>query len=297
MRFNRIRPTSALIFFSSAVLLSGCAAFRSAGWDSNTSPTEGSAVEAKQAIERGLTHWLKRDQRPDLEMALAEFGKAAEAEPSNFDNLILLTRGYYILADGHLEDLEEKKQTWDRGTAWGERALATNAAFKKKVKEEGRNLEDALDVLTKREVPALYWTAVNLGKWARLSGLGTMLKYKNRIKMMVERVEQLEPLFFHGAVPRYWGTYYAVAPGFAGGSMEKSFAQYERSLKLENNYFGTHVLFAENYATRKNDRELFKKHLNFVLNGKPASMPGLEPEQRLEQNKAKKMLEQIEDLF
>jgi tetratricopeptide (TPR) repeat protein len=291
------RVAAVLAFAWVGIHFSGCAAFRKSGWDASSSTSDASIAEAKKKIAQGLGHWAKRDQKAELEKALKLFEEAAEADPTNLDNLVLLTRGFYLMADTHIADTDERKKVWDQGTAWGERALATNEGFRKKVKDEGQNVEDALDTLTKREVPALYWTAVNLGKWAKLSGLGTMLKYKNRIKMMVERVEALDALYFHGAVPRYWGTYYAVAPSFAGGSMEKSLKYYKQSLELAPTYFGTHVLYAENYATRKSDRELFRKHLDIVLKGKPESLPGLEPEQRLEQIKAKKMLETMEEFF
>ncbi len=286
-----------LAMIASSTLFGGCAASRMSGWDAPEGTTEASASEARALFKKAQESWKNRHEKADLEQALKTLEEAASEDPTNVDILIHLTRGYYLMGDAHSEDNEAKKTNFDLATRWGERALATNDAFKKKVKTEGRNVEEALDTLTKREVPAMYWTAASLGKWARLSGLGTMLKYKNRIKMLIERVEALEPEYFWGAVPRYWGTYYAVAPGFAGGDMNKSIQQYEKSFKLANNYFGTHVLFAENYATKKGDRELFKKHLDFVLNGKPESLPELVPEQIIEQRKAKKMLAQIEDLF
>lgn len=282
---------------ASSTLWSGCAASRVAGWDSPAGTSESSAAEARALMAKAMGPWKQRHEKASLEESLKLLEDAASEDPSNLEILNHLTRGYYLMGDAHAETNEDKKTAFDLATRWGERAMATNDSFRKKVKDEGRNVEEALDTLTKREVPAMYWTAASLGKWARLSGLSTMLKYKNRIKLLVERVEALDPEYFHGAVPRYWGTYYAVAPGFAGGDINKSLQQYQKSFKLANNYFGTHVLFAENYATRKNDRELFKKHLEFVLNGKPESLPGLEPEQIIEQRKAKKMMAQMEDLF
>ena len=73
-----------------------------------------------------------------------------------------------------------KKKYWEMGTSYGEKAMATNSAFAKAMKNEGK-VEDHLDKLGKREVGAMYWTAANLGKWAKNSGIATTLKYKNRI--------------------------------------------------------------------------------------------------------------------
>ena len=277
-------------------LSSGCATSRTAGWETGAEGA-GDKAAAAAALSEGKQLWKNRQDKADLEKALGRFEAAAKADPSSSETLTFLSRGYYLLADGHTDEKEEKKRLWEIGTGWGEKALALNPEFRKVVVDEKKNVEDALPVVKKNQIEPLYWTAVNLGKWARLSGLGTQLKYKDRIKKMIERVEKFDPNFFHGAVDRYFGTFYAVAPGFAGGSMEKSLQRFERAFKVANNYFGSHVLLAENYAVKKEDKGLFEKHLGFVLAGNPNSMPDLVPEQILEQRKAKKLMDQIEELF
>ena len=106
-----------------------------------------------------------------------------------------LTRGYYLLADGHTEQMEEKKKLWEVGIAWGEKAMATNPEFKKRVVDNGEKIEDTLKYLTKGEIEAIYWTASNLGKWGKNSGIATVLKYKTRIKNMINRVGELDKTF------------------------------------------------------------------------------------------------------
>ena len=66
---------------------------------------------------------------------------------------------------------------------------------------------------------------------------------------------------------------------------------------MANNYFGTHVLIADTLAPKKGDKAMFKKHLEFVINGKPEVLPDLVPEQIVEQRKAKKMLEKMAEYF
>lgn len=277
--------------------VSSCATSRTAGWDKSVEGVSLSKDQVKKKRAEALDLWKKRINQADLEKSLKLFEAVANQNPDDAEALVYLCRGHYFLADGHLTDVNQKKATWEIGTAWGERALATNPAFRKQVKEGGKKMEEALDTLTVEQVPALYWTASNLGKWARLSGLPTMLGNKNRIRLMVERVEKLQPEFFYGAAPRYWGAYYAVAPAFAGGSLTKSEENFERSMKMANNYFGTHVLIAETLAPKKGDKAMFKKHLEFVVNGKPESLPDIVPEQIVEQRKAVKMLEKMAEYF
>ncbi|MEY4631662.1 MAG: hypothetical protein RIQ81_1782 [Pseudomonadota bacterium] len=296
MRFTR----ACTGFFTAtflATFLTSCATTRQAGWDKSSGTSSITASEVKKKKAEALALWGKRLNQSDLEASLRLFEQLVNQDANDVESLVYLTRGYYFLADGHMTEEAQKKATWETGTAWGERALATNASFRKRVKDEGKKIEEALDTLTAAEVPALYWTASNLGKWARLSGLPTMLANKNRIRLMIERVEALKPDYFYGAAPRYWGAYYAVAPSFAGGSLTKSEENFQRSLKMSNDYFGTHVLIADTLAPKKGDKEMFKKHLEFVLKAKPESLPDIVPEQIVEQRKAKKMMDKMAEYF
>jgi len=193
--------------------------------------------------------------------------------------------------------MEEKKRLWEVGVAWGEKAMATNPEFKKRVIDNGEKIEDVLKYLTKNEIESIYWTASNLGKWGKNSGIATVLKYKTRIKNMINRVGELDSNFFHGAFNRYWGAYYAVAPSFAGGDMDKSIENFRKSIKIEPNYLGNYVLVASYWAVKKGDKKLFKDELNKVLKMNPLKLKVVGPENILEQRKAKKLLENMEELF
>lgn len=282
-----------------SVQLFGCsAAKRKSGFDDWAS-SKGSMSESEQKtiLQEAKKLWQTRQVQADLENALKKFEKVAQANPKNREVLVHLARGYYLLADAHLENMEEKKKNWEISVTWGERGLALNDGFRKSVVDEKKPVAESLGTLTKDDIDSLYWAAASLGKWAKNSGIATTLKYKNQIRGMIEKVGELSPDYFYGAVHRYWGVYYAVAPGFAGGSMDKSWESFQKSLKVANNYFGTHVLVAENYAPKKSDKALFEKELKWVLAQKANVIPELTPENTLEQKKAKKMLEQIETYF
>ena len=44
-----------------------------------------------------------------------------------------------------------------------------------------------------------------------------------------DRVEELQPDYFYGAVYRYWGAYYAGLPSFAGQDLDRSKRMFERN--------------------------------------------------------------------
>ncbi|MEE8408419.1 MAG: TRAP transporter TatT component family protein, partial [Myxococcota bacterium] len=91
--------------------------------------------------------------------------------------------------------------------------------------------------------------------------------------------------------------FYAKAPSFAGGDLDKSKQHFERAIELEPNYLGTKVLYAEYYAPKREDKELFTRLLNEVAGGDVTVLPGLEPEQTFEQKKAERLLSEVDEIF
>ncbi|MCC7442887.1 MAG: hypothetical protein IT285_14735 [Bdellovibrionales bacterium] len=281
-----------------SAFLSGCATVRQPGWESAGDETlKLSPEEQSKLMAEAREAWAQRSDESSLMNALENLERLALANPSNYEVLALLCRGNYLVADGHKKDLEEKRRYWERAVTWGERAMATNPEFRKRVVQGGEPMENALGALKKAQIDAIYWTATSLGKWAKDSGIALKLTYKNRITKMIQRVEQLDPNFFYGAVYRYWGVYYAEAPYFAGGSMDRAKENFAKTFKLANNYFGSHVLYAESYLSRKGDKAGFRQELELVLKGRPEVLPDVAQEQLLEQRKAKCMLETLENYF
>ena len=275
----------------------GCAASRQAGWEraaqsASIDQPKDAALLMREADER----WKERSTREGLLRAIEAYERVLVADAHHKGALTRLSRAYYFLADGYTDDPEEKKRLWEQGTTYGERALATSPEFLARVEETGK-VEEAVQLLGLDYIDAIYWTATNLGKWARLEGFTTMLKHKSRIKGMIERVTTLDETFFYGAPHRYWGAYYAVAPSFAGGDMRKSEASFRRALEIEPDYFGTRVLFADYYAKKAGDRVLFEEMLEYVLQGDPTILPDIVPEQRVEQRKAEWLMRKIDEFF
>jgi hypothetical protein len=174
--------------------------------------------------------------------------------------------------------------------------MAADAAFKAQI-EKGEKPQDAAAALQKDDQMAIYWTASNLGKWARSQGFTTLVKYKGYIaKLMTVCLALDETAFWAGPV-RYWGAFYAVAPGFAGGDMTKSKEMFEKSKEMEPNYFATYVLYADTYAKKAQEKELFISLLQHVLDADVNVIPELVPEQTLEKKKAQAFLDNISDYF
>ena len=63
------------------------------------------------------------------------------------------------------------------------------------------------------------------------------------------------------------------------------------------NYLATRVLMAESYATLVGDRALFEQLLNEVIAANPDADAAIGAENRLEQQKAKRLLNKADDFF
>ncbi len=294
-----------IVTAASAAILLSCSSGRQAQWEAPKEPTVAPATgeTAEQLIAHGDEQWKKRDDKASLEGAISAWEKAVAQNPMDAQTLSKLARAYYFLADAHLRKAGDKSDeyltTFEKGTAAAERALAAaNSEFKKHV-TSGGSVEEGFKLVGKEGIEAMYWYASNLGKWARAKGFATTLGNKDKIKAAMTRVLELDPNgeFFHGAAHRYFGAYYAVAPGFAGGDMNKSKEHFEKSLQLAPSYAGTRVLMADTYAVKKQDRAMFDKLLDEVLAMPDDAIPGLEPETKVEKEKARELKARAAELF
>lgn len=257
-------------------------------------PQEASFAEQADAA------WTKRDERVSAEQAIALWENALETDPTNAEMLTRLARACYYVGDGFLRLASEDDAMlalFEKGVAAGERAMmALSEPFTAAV-QAGTKVEEAIASIPPEGQAALYWYATNLGKFAIAKGFTTTLFYKDRIVAVMNRVLSIDETFFYGAPHRYFGVFYAKAPAFAGGDMEKSKEHFERALQLSSDYLGTKVLYAEFYATKTEDKELFTQLLNEVQAADPAVLPELVPEQQAEQQKAEFLLAQIDERF
>jgi tetratricopeptide (TPR) repeat protein len=281
------------LFGLTATLLAstGCATYQSGLKTAETAATADTSYEAAKTIwtnERGTGEGLQK--------AIDALEAVVAAEPHNQEALTLLSRSYYFLADGYTTDAEVKSGLFEKGVTLGERAMAADPAFKAKV-ESGTKPADAVAVLQKDDQMAIYWTASNLGKWARSKGFSTLVKYKGYVAKLMTHCLALDETAYHAGPVRYWGAFYAVAPSFAGGDLDKSKEMYDKALKMSPENFATYVLYADTYATKVQDRALFERLLKHVVETPSDVLPDMVPEQDVEKKKAQAFLDNISEYF
>lgn len=309
-----------------ALVLAGGCKGRTAAWEDKETKTptgdgatsdEGAATTVTP-MEAGRPAWEARGESKDKILeAIAAWEKALgctagtsapegrctnpPTTKENIEVLALMTRAYYAYADGYLrDDAEAYLDYMNRAVWWGERALiAASPEFAEKMRNKGK-YHEVIGVVGIEGLPAMYWYATALGKWARASGFSVLLGQKDNIKATMERALQLDETFYHGGPHRYFGAFYAVAPGFAGGDPVKAQEHYDKALEIAPYFIGTKVLMAENLATKLDDEAMYDRLLEEVLASDLSDVPPeILPEMKVEQVKAREMQKQKEeeDLF
>lgn len=278
-------------FFSLIILslfLSSCAS-RSPGWQWKGTPMDLSREEQRMLRMEAFNHWARRSLQENLEESLNKFEMLHAANSQDIVPLVYLSRGYYLMAHGHLKNHALKLRYFDRAAAFGEKALALNQKFKEKISQK-KSVEEAVQVLEAKEVEALYWTAAALLKWTQLEGFRAWGQ-KDKIFALMKKVEELRPDYFHGGVPRFWGEYFAYY-----GELEKSKENFLRSLELAPEFLDTRVSMAESYWIKVENKLVFKSEVERVIASRKTD-PQFAPENKLAQARAEQLLADIEKLF
>lgn len=293
-----------------ALTFAGGCKGRTAAWeDKSNNPSDETKAADTTAAATGTTAWDARGQGKDKALeAIASWeaamgctaGTSSPADrctnvpqtAESAETLAMLTRAHYFTADSFFRGNEASYLDYmDRAVWWGERALiAASPEFAEQMANKAK-FHEAITVVGIEALPAMYWYASALGKWARAKGFGVLVGQKDNIKATMTRALELDPNYYHGGPHRYFGAFYAIAPNFAGGDLAKSQEHYDKSLEISPYFLGTKVLMAENLATKLDDEEMFDRLLQEVLDADISSAPPeIHAEMNVEKDKAKELM-------
>ena len=283
-----------------SALLAGCGATRTAAWDVEASGANSDQAMVEEMRATIASNWDKRIDRAATEAALADMVKLDAAGGASIDDYVLAARAYYFYADTHLRFAGEDDAmlaAYQKGISMAEKGMvASSDAFKERVKV-GDRPEDAVDALDIKGQPAMYWYASNLGRWAKQSGFSTLIREKDRIKKIMERVIALDENYFYAGPHRYFGAMYGIAPAFAGGDMDKSREHFEKAIALAPTYLGSRVLYLEVWAQKEEDEDVWREQMDIIDATAEEALDGMTPENHFEKKKAADLKSKEEDIF
>ncbi|MCS6980975.1 MAG: TRAP transporter TatT component family protein [Flavobacteriales bacterium] len=255
------------------------------------------ALKAQDPLARLAELFRQRADAQKLDECI-RLGEEIMAQGPQRSAAVILARAYYFKAEGE-PDKEKKLELFEKGVKAGEAALMTIPAYKDGMAAKEKE-ENIVKKLTKEDMDALYWTAANLARYAKFAPFSKKLAVKSRVRMLWDRVMELDPDYNYGGVYRFFGGYYALVPSITGEQdPAKSREMFEKGIQSAPHYLETKVLFAEAYCThgKVKDRELFRKLLNEVLEADVSAYPEIAPENNIAKNKARALLAQEAELF
>ncbi|MBI2966371.1 MAG: hypothetical protein HYY40_00975 [Bacteroidetes bacterium] len=254
--------------------------------------------DAETLIAKAKELYNERSDTNKLRQA-ANILEEANQKKADYQSLALLSHAYYFLGE-KTEDTDAKLAIHDRGVNAGERALKLVNGDFAALSAEKKNYEEAIKKVNKDQIEALYWVAANLARWMKFNSFGKKVSTKPKVLALWNRVKELDSTYFYAGAFRFFGGYHALAPSITGDNdpvKAKNF--FDIAMKTAPQYLETKVLCAEAYCchAKIKDRDLFKKLISEVLATDLKQYPEIEAENRLAQEKAKKLLEKEGELF
>lgn len=253
---------------------------------------------AEFLLKQGDKSWEKRHEVRHARTAYLFYKKATELNPDNPELLVQLCRANHFL--GHFIETEQaiKDSMFLFGMKMGEKALFLSEEFSatfENAEGDSNTRKIAAIAETPRElVPALYWWSANLGRYLAYKPAMLRLEYQEVVETAMHRILALEPDYYYGAANRFFGALYARIPGI---ELSRSKDYFDLAIEKHPNYFGTYTLRAEFYHTKAGNREQFHDDLTWVIEADPTVLPDVMAENLLEQEYAKRLLEQEHLLF
>jgi len=241
---------------------SGCMVLRK-GMEAATAPL---ADNLAKSLQKQSDLQLVREGVPAYLLLLDAL---VESSPDNPKLLLAAADAQTAYASAFVEPAEAGRAVamYAKARDYGLSVLRRNRAFRRVWDKPLEQFETAIPSFRKRDVPALYTTAMAWIGWI-ISSQDSMqaLSELSKAMALMRRVAALEPGCQHGGVEMVFGIYYAVQPRGGGQDLAQAKAHFERAFAYAGpDALLPRVAFAEFYARLAFDRELFEKTLRAVI--------------------------------
>jgi len=223
-----------------------------------------------------------------------------EAWPDNEQLLISAAQSYSSFASLFVEDQDKEYANllYGRGKQYALRSLEMRG-FKEPLQRPFDDFKEGLKSLGKKDVPYIFWTATCWANWIRLN-LDSMeaMSELPRVEWMMKRALELDEGFYYGGPHLFMGIWYASRPKIAGGDLKKTQEHFLRALDLgQGKFLMAYVYYANYYARKMMDKELFTSTLQKVLETPAETSPDLVLLNTVAKKQAKELLSHVGEYF
>ncbi|MGD2269887.1 MAG: TRAP transporter TatT component family protein [Desulfobacterales bacterium] len=223
-----------------------------------------------------------------------------EAWPTNERLLIAAAQGYSSYASAFMEDHDKKYANvlYAKARDYALRSMEQRG-FNNIRESSFDDFRYELNDIRKKDVPYAFWTAACWGNWIglNLSSMAAMAELP-RVELMMRKVLELDEAFYYGGPHLFMGIWYASRPKIAGGNLDLAQEHFQKAITLgQGKFLMTHVYYAQYYARRAFDEELFRSELQKVLDTPADISPELTLLNTVAHQRAKDMLDHLKDFF
>lgn len=223
-----------------------------------------------------------------------------QAIPDNEQLLIAAAQSYSSFASLFVEeeDKEYANLLYERGKRYALRSLERRG-LKEPLQKSFDEFREELTRFGKKDVPYLFWAATCWANWIRLN-LDSMeaIAELPRVEWMMKRALELDEGYYYGGPHLFMGIWFASRPKIAGGDLKKAREHFLKALNLgQGNFLMAYVYYANYYARKMMDKDLFTSILQKVIDAPAETSPDLVLVNTVAKKQAKELLSHIEEYF
>ncbi len=223
-----------------------------------------------------------------------------QAIPDNERLLIAAAQSYSSFASLFVEDQDKEYANllYEKGKRYALRSLEMRG-LKEPLQKPFDDFKEGLTRLGKKDVPYLFWAATCWANWIRLN-LDSMeaISELPRVEWMMKRALELDERYYYGGPHLFMGIWFASRPKIAGGDLKKAQEHFLKALDLgQGNFLMAYVYYANYYARKTMDKDLFASALQKVLETPADISPDLVLVNTVAKKQAKELLSHVEEYF
>jgi hypothetical protein len=223
-----------------------------------------------------------------------------QANPGNRDLLLAGAQAYASYAS-LLDDEESTRAARLIQTAKIQalKAMELHPLFKDSVDKPIDLFQEKLSKTEKSDVPLLFAVGNIWGTWIAqgpepIEAMADLPK----VEALMERILQLDPGYYYGGPHLFKAILLSARPIQYGGDLNKAETHFQKAFGYsQGKFLMAYIFYAQYYAKQRLDRDLFVKTLNQVLSTPIDIEPDLTLINAVAQEKAKKLLAQVDEFF
>ena len=253
--------------------------------------------DMRTAVNRNTDVDLLRDAMPASIVQLDGFIVAAPD-----DKLILRgAEAYFGYANAFVEDTDKKRAglLYLKARDYGLRVLKGYSQFSKTLDGPEPAFKKMLYGFGAGDVPALFWTANSWLAWIGLNPDDPQaLMDLPKVIDMLDRVIEIDETYYYGSTHAALGAYYASLPKMLGDNTLKAKQHFDKAFEISGGkMLLMYYLYAKFYAYQVQDRDLFVKTLEKIIQTPSDKYPDMAFANELAKRKAKVLLDNVDMYF